>query len=242
MNLDPLILKLVLAAGVVAAGSVVQGAVGYGLALLSAPLLVLIEPRLVPGPLVFAGLVLTVVMAVRDRASIHVSGVGWALVGRVPGTVLGAFTLTVLAERTLGITLGALVLAAVAMTAFGPPIRPRRGVLLVGGVLSGFMGTTSSIGGPPIAMLYQHERGALIRGTLSTYFTFGATLSLVALAFVGRFGRFELLSACALLPGVFVGVLLSERALSWLDGGRTRVAVLAVSAISGALVLGRELF
>jgi uncharacterized membrane protein YfcA len=209
--------------------------------LLAAPLLALIEPRLVPGPLVFAGLALTVVMAVRDRASIHVGGVGWALAGRLPGTVVGAITLTLLSAGTLDVVLGALVIGAVVMTAFSPPIRPRAGVLLVAGMLSGFMGTTSSIGGPPVAMLYQHESGARIRGTLAAYFTFGATMSLVALATVDRFGQWELLAALALLPGVLIGVWLSERAARWLDAGRTRVAVLAVSAASGALLVLREL-
>jgi uncharacterized membrane protein YfcA len=238
---DPLILKLLLAAGVVAVGALVQGAVGFGLALLSAPLLALLEPRLVPGPLIFAGLALTVAMAVRERASIHVGGVGWALAGRVPGTVVGAAVLTVLAARTLGIVLGALVLAAVAMTAFGPRIRPGPLALLLAGVLSGFMGTTASIGGPPVAMVYQHESGARIRGTLSAYFTFGATMSLVALAVIGRFGTWELLAAIALLPGVLAGAVLAERATAWLDAGRTRIAVLAVSGISGVLLLLREL-
>jgi uncharacterized membrane protein YfcA len=128
------------------------------------------------------------------------------------------------------------------MTAFGPPIRPRTPVLLIAGVLSGFMGTTSSIGGPPIAMIYQHESGARIRGTLSAYFTFGASMSLVALAAIGRFGEWELLAALALLPGVLIGAVLSARAATWLDAGRTRIAVLAVSAASGALVVLRELW
>lgn len=241
LGLDPLIWKLALSAGVVAVGALVQGAVGFGLALLSAPLLVLIEPRLVPGPLIFAGLALTVGMAVRERTAIHVGGVGWALAGRVPGTVVGAAVLTALATRTLSIVLGALVLAAVAMTAFGPRIRPGRLVLLFAGVVSGFMGTTASIGGPPVAMVYQHESGARIRATLSAYFTFGATMSLVALAAIGRFGTWELATAIALLPGVLFGAALAERATPWLDAGRTRIAVLAVSGASGALLLIREL-
>jgi uncharacterized protein len=181
-------------------------------------------------------------MAVRDRAAIHLGGVGWALAGRVPGTIAGAVTLTLLASHTLGIAIGLLVLAAVGMTAVGPPLRPTTRALLAAGLISGFMGTTSSIGGPPIAMVYQHQPGSRLRGTLAAYFTVGATMSLVALAFIGRFARFELLAAIALLPGVLLGFFLSARLSRWLDRGRTRAAVLAVSAISGVALVLSELF
>jgi uncharacterized protein len=241
MVIDPFIAKLVLASAVVALGALVQGGVGYGLALMAAPLLALIDPRLVPGPLVFSGLALTVAMAVRDRDAIHFRGVGWALVGRIPGTVAGAVTLSFLAGNALGIVIGLLVLAAVAMTAVGPPVHPNRPNLLVAGLLSGFMGTTSAIGGPPVAIIYQHQPGSQIRATLSVYFTAGATMSLIALAVIGRFARFELLAAVAMLPGMMLGFILSTRLSRWLDRGRTRSAVLVVSAVSGISLVAREI-
>ena len=50
------------------------------------------------------------------------------------------------------------------------------------------MGTISSVGGPPVALLYQDERGSEVRGTLSSIFAVGALFSLVVLAVVGEFG------------------------------------------------------
>ncbi len=58
---------------------------------------------------------------------------------------------------------------------------------------------------------------------------------------VGRFGRYEFWSALALLPGVLIGFVLSARTLLILDRGYTRAAILAVSAVSGAIVILREL-
>jgi len=136
---------------------------------------------------------------------------------------------------------GALVLFAVALSASGLHVRPTTWTLLSAGALSGFMGTTSNTGGPPIALLYQNAPGARLRSTLSGYFALGTTISLLALAAVARFGRDELWSALALLPGVLIGFVLSTRTLPLLDRGYTRAAVLTVSAVSGAIVILREL-
>ena len=71
---------------IVVVGSVLQGAVGFGLGLLGAPLLVMLNPSLVPGPLLAGSLFLSILwrFANTDRSTLR--GVGWALVGRVPGT------------------------------------------------------------------------------------------------------------------------------------------------------------
>ena len=50
---------LLLATLVMAFGALVQGVLGFGGALVSVPLLLLMDPRLVPGPTTVAGTVLT---------------------------------------------------------------------------------------------------------------------------------------------------------------------------------------
>jgi uncharacterized membrane protein YfcA len=103
------------------------------------------------------------------------------------------------------------------------------------------MGTAVSIGGPPVALLYQHETGARIRGTLSAYFLIGVSLSLVGLHLIGRFGRPEILIALSLVPGILLGFVLSRRLVHVLDRGYVRRAVLLVSAASALAVLLRSL-
>lgn len=233
--------QLLAASGIVGVGSTVQGSVGFGMALFSAPLLTLIDRRLVPGPLIFAALVLTLLVAWRDRRSVDVRGVKWALVGRVPGTVAGVVALSLLPLHTLTLVFGAVVVLAVLMLAFGIPLSPRVPTLLGAGLLSGFMGTTASIGGPPVAMVYQHAKGPAVRGTLAGYFIFGASMSLTALAIAGRFGMRELGWALWLLPGVVIGFAISARLTRWLDAGRTRRAVLVVAALAGVIVVVKQL-
>jgi uncharacterized membrane protein YfcA len=238
MMTEPLIpIKLLAACAVLTIGSALQGAVGFGYALVAAPVLVLIDPSLVPGPLLFCGLVLTALMSYRERQAMDVSGLKWGILGRLPGTLVAVVVLTNVPKKELTLVLGALVLFATALSASGLHISPTMWTLLSAGALSGFMGTTASIGGPPIALLYQNAPGTRLRSTLSGYFALGTTISLLALAAVGRFGRDEFWSALVLLPGVLIGFALSARALQLFDRGYTRAAVLTVSAVSGTIVI-----
>jgi len=226
---------------VVAVGSLLQGAVGFGLSLIAAPLVTLIDPTLVPGPLLMAALVLPVLTARRDRSWIDLRGVRWALVGRVPGSILGAAMLSGLSPRYMSLAVGLVVLVGVAMTASGIHLRPRGPTLLVAGVLSGFMGTTAAIGGPPLALVYQHAEGPRLRGTLAGYFVVAAAISIAVLALAGRFGLHDLVAGVALLPGVVLGYSFSHGAARWVDRGFTRHAVLLVSALAALALVIRAL-
>ena len=142
---------------VVTLAACVQGCIGFGMALIAAPFLLLIDPALVPGPVMASGLVLVSLVAVRDRAHADFKTVRWALLGNVGGATLAAWLLTFLDAAGFSILFGVLVLFGVALSAWGAPVRVTRGSTLSAGMLGGFMGTTSSIGGPPLALVYQRS-------------------------------------------------------------------------------------
>jgi len=242
MMTDPLTpIELLAACAVVAIGSAVQGSVGLGLGLVAAPILALIDPMLVPGPILLCGLVLTLLMSYRERQAMDVSGLKWGVVGRILGMFVAVVVLTNVPKEEMTLVFGGLVLFAVALSASGLHVSPTMWTLLSAGALSGFMGTASSTGGPPVALLYQNAPGARLRSTLSGYFVLGTIISLLGLVAAGRFGRYEFWSALALLPGVLIGFILPARTLSLLDRGYTRAAVLTLSAASGAIVILRAL-
>jgi hypothetical protein len=222
---------------VVLVGSVLQGAIGFGLGLLGAPLLVILDPTLVPGPLLAAALFLSILIAIREHQTIDLRGVSWALVGRVPGTFAGAAVLAAIPRRETALLVGVMVLVAVGLVGAGARVARTGPALFGAGTLSGFMATTSSIGGPPIALLYQDSQGGRIRGTLSGFFLVGLVISLGALSFVGRFGRPEALATLYLLPAVGAGFLLSTRVAAILDRGHTRKAILWSSGLAGLAVV-----
>lgn len=229
------------ASAVVALAAFVQGAVGFGLVLVAAPLVTLIDPRLVPGPLLVCAVLLSVVMAWRERQGLDGVGVAWAFAGRVPGSVVGALLLAMMTATQLEMAVAGTVLFGVAVTASGIHVPLRRATLLAAGFLSGVMGTTTAIGGPPIAIMYQHETGPNLRGTLAGFFVMGSLLSMATLAWVGRFGALEVGDGVLLAPAALAGYGASVPATRFLDRGYTRTAVLAVSAAAAIVLLVRRL-
>ena len=65
----------------------------------------------------------------------------------------------------------------------------------------------------------------------------GTVISLAALAGAGRFGAEEIRLSGFLIPGTVLGYFLSRPAAAYLDSGRTRRAVLAVSALAAVSVI-----
>jgi len=231
-----------LAGLVVAIGAALQGSIGFGLGMFSVPLLVLIDPGFVPGPLLGASIPLTLLLTRREWHAIRVAELKWPLVGRVLGIGVAMIALEVVPERQIGLLFGTLVIVAVVLSASGLRLAVTGRSLLGAGILSGFMGTAVSIGGPPMALLYQNEAGSRIRGMLSAYFVIGVSMSLVGLHVVGMFGLPELLIALSLLPGILVGYWVSRHTAAYLDRGYVRTGVLVASAASALAVLIQQLF
>ncbi len=221
---------------VVGIGSVLQGAVGFGLGLFAVPFLVLIEPQSVPGPILLASGMLTMLMLIREHHALRRADLKWSLIGRVIGTLFALAVLVLVPPSALSAVFGALILLAVGLTASGLHLVPTSVTLAGAGVLSGFMATTVSIGGPPVALLYQHEPGPSIRATLSAFFLIGALISIVGLSLIGRFGMTEIVLTASMLPGIAIGFVASRRLANVLDRGLIRPAILVVSATTGIII------
>ena len=231
--------QVVLIVSVVTGAACLQGSIGFGMALVSAPILALIDPTLIPGPLIASGLVLVTLVAIRDHAHADFGTVRFSMIGQAAGAFAGASVLARLDPRGFGILFGGLVLLAVGISALGFHVRVTKTSALSAGLLGGFMGATSSIGGPPMALVYQHEPSARFRGTLSAYFIVSCVVSLTALAWVGRFGWHEVARAGLLVPGQVLGFLLSYPMTRVLSETSIRPFVLGLSALAATGVLAR---
>jgi uncharacterized membrane protein YfcA len=234
-------LELIGASAAMALGALVQGSVGFGASLVAAPLLVLIDPVFVPGPITVAALLVNVVMLSTRREGAAEHDIRWAMLGLVPGTAAAGVTLLLLPHDGLSIAVSVLVLAAVLVTASGLAVHRGRAALLGAGTVSGFMGTISGIGGPPVALVYQHEPAVVLRRTLPRYFLVGGAISAVTLIAVGHLDAHDVALALALVPGLAVGLAGAVPLSGHVDKRTARPFVLGLSALAAAVVLVREL-
>jgi uncharacterized membrane protein YfcA len=227
---------------IVTVASAIQGAIGFGAGLIAAPMLLLIHPGFAPGPMLASNLALTILVTRREWSHADVPGLKRTLTGRLIGTALAMGLLMVVSTRAFDLVFGSMVLVAVALSLGRPTFERTPVVLSLAGVASGLMSTLSSIGGPPVAIVYQGVSPPMFRATLGANLLVGAGFSIAALAFVGRFGPTEVMFSAVLVPCAVVGYWLSHLGLDWLDASRVRISVLVLSSFGGLAVISRAIF
>ena len=225
---------------VMAAGALLQGAVGFGSNLIAAPLLILIDEDFVPAPVVVGSIVLNAMMIVREGKAAFDPTINRALVAQIPGALLAGVVLASLPAEQLSLLFAAIVLLAVAVSAAGWHLRPTRKTLAGAGFAAGFMGTISGIGGPPVALVYQRASGPTLRATLCRFFLVGGFVSLAVLAVSGEVDADTARACVVTVPAAAAGFLLSTPLARRLDRGSIRPYVLGLSALAAVAVLARE--
>ena len=235
------LLQLLLANLAILAGSCLQGVAGYGIGTLSAPLLFLISPTLLPAPLVLNATLLTILMLLRNRGALQIQQVRFAIGGGVVGMILAGVTLAMISPKGFELTFGILILAGVGLSVAGIKPGLNNTSSTIAGAASTYMGTITAVGGPPIALIYQNEKGPLVRANMSAFFLVGSFFSLIALVFSGYLGTSQLALAAATFPGVLAGFWLSGHLVHRIPFGHLRPVILGIAAVAGAAALIRGL-
>ncbi|GLV50705.1 permease [Thermobispora bispora] len=235
------IVPLLLCGLAVFAGAVVQGGVGFGLGIVCSPIIAMLLPGTVPGAVQVVNASLPVLTLAAEWRRVDWRGVGYALIGRLPGSLLGGLVVVYVSTRTLGLLVAVMVMVAVVLTARSVAVPRTGGTLTAAGFLSGVTGTATGIGGPPIALVYQNAQGAQIRATLAMFFLLSTLQSLVILAVVGKLPPDVLGTGLALVPFVFLGFLASRPLRRRLQGRRVRIAVLSVATLAACALLVQSL-
>lgn len=230
---------LVAAAVIMAIGCTLQAAVGFGFALFSAPLLLLIDTGFVPGPILLAALPLCVWSWWREREAVDVGQLPALLAGAALGTLAGVATLKLLATAAPTRLFGVLILMAVGVSLISRQIAPSPRNLLMGGGIGGWMGALAGVHGPPVALVLQHAAPATVRSVLGAYFAVAYAMTVAALWLIGLFDAASLARAVAILPGTLIGMVAGPRLTPYLDHDRSRIAILALSALSALLLIVR---
>lgn len=225
--------EIILVNLIILVGACVQCVIGYGLGLVCAPLLFMINPDYVPVPMIANSFALCVLQVIKAHKSLRLNEVSWAVAGNMTGIVLAVVIMLFLSATDFSLIFGLLILAAVLTSFRGYRPVVNRTTSLVAGFASGVMGVFTSIGGPPIALLYQSASSQKILANLPAFFLATTTFALVALYLADHFQQqqFELFLHC--LPGVFAGFLIAPLFQKRLAEKSLRPFILTVAGVSG---------
>ena len=162
------------------------------------------------------------------------------MTGRMIGTVPAVMVMALTTGLLFDFVFGFMILLAVMISLIGGNIAINRGTLTAAGMVSGFMGTISSIGGPPIALVYQNTQSSQFRATLSIQMMLGSIFSAIGIICWGiDFGIDDVIASMILIPGAVLGFFASRLFVNKVNRARVRIAVLSLSAMASIIVLTR---
>ncbi|MFS1983282.1 sulfite exporter TauE/SafE family protein [Vibrio breoganii] len=200
--MDP---NIIIASILIFIGAFIQTTTGFGMAIVVSPVLILIAPDFIPGPMIIVGLFLSSINAIKYRDHISLVRLKSAFVGLLPGIISGGLLLYFIDVTKFSLFIGIVVLLAVIVSLLPMKIdeTPRR--LVSAGFLSGFLGMSSGVGGPPLALLWQHQAAMLVRANLAAFFVISSIISLIIQIPIGYMSMKHLYLSLPLLPASYFG-------------------------------------
>jgi uncharacterized membrane protein YfcA len=225
-----------LAVLIVTCGIALQTVVGIGYGLLAAPLLYLINPAYVPGPVLLVGFGLALMMVIRERNALRWRRVMPAIIARIPGAWCGAALLVALPQYALSLFFGFSVLTAVLLSLWRFNISATPVNLIIGGFFSGVGGTATSVGGPPIALVYQQQDRITARSEIAAFLLIGTPVSLLMLIYKGSLDWHSAQLSLKIVPGLFLGFFLARKIDGKLSTTSAKPLLLVVSAASALFI------
>jgi uncharacterized membrane protein YfcA len=216
---------------------------GFGFALVMTPLLAVVwEVKSAVVTSVVLSTVALLPLLVEVRAHVPVARAFVLVLGSFAGIPLGVLILQQLESDALQALVAATVIVAALLLYFRPSVEPgpdTRSAQLAAGFVSGVVGGSTSMGGPPIVLyLIGREREVEpFRATLLAFFLPGSLLQIAILAGVGRITGEVLLLVAAALPAVVAGLLAGAWLRRHVQPERFRAVVVAVLIVTSTGVL-----
>ena len=232
----PLVLGLGLA---VLTGGVVQSMVGFGMAVVAAPFVVLLAPDLMPVALLVPALALPLLQLAHAERDVAWRPLGWAVGARTLATPVGVAVVALVSPRAIAALVGVLILLTVALSVRTIELRPTPVNAAAAGAVSGVSGTAAAIGGPFLALVLQHERPERVCSTLAVFFLAGSVLGLVGLRAGGQLTAQQVVVGGLWVPFVLLGYAAAAPLRARIDPDRFRRIVLGFCVVASVVVIGR---
>lgn len=222
-------------------GCTLQAAIGFGMALISAPIIVMVKPEWVPYIMAVMAMSVSLNTCWDQRNDIEWRKMLSPMLTRIPGTFIGTWLLLVMSLQHLQIAVAIMVLISVVITMKIKPFPATPTNLGIAGFVSGITGTTTSIGGPPIALVMQHSSGPTARANLSAFFVYSCVISIAGYQYAGLMTKETWLVGLSLVPMAFLGFWAGKRIQKYVDN-RFRPILLMMCTLSALIALTNAIY
>jgi uncharacterized membrane protein YfcA len=234
--------------GVIFFAGVLQTITGFGFALVAAPLLTFaLSPKEAVIAVLFVGIMMKGFMVYKTWRDGEFARIVPVFAASIVGALPGAYVLRTVSDSTLKVFIGlTLIFVTMAMYANCTVTIRRHGLAKSAvGFLSGFLGATTSLNGPPLVlyMMNEGEDKTTMRANLARYFFLGNAATLVIAYFMGTVTADRLGNIAAVaLPAILLSWWLGEKIFARVDAALFRRIALGVISLSGLVTCGLGLW
>lgn len=226
--------------------SFIQAITGFGFAVVGTPLLLFfMEPKEVVMLMVFGAFMQNMMVTYKTRGMSDPKFIWPMFIASLFGIIPGVYILKVVDGSILKLFIGIAILLAAALIAknYTVKIKHQKLATVLVGILSGFMGGSTSLSGPPVALflMNQQQDREYFRANLVRYFCLGNIATLITMYFMGTMDMAVFTKAIYIIPGILLGVSLGEKAFQKIGPQIFRWVSLAIVFFCGAMSVGGEL-
>lgn len=227
--------------------SFIQSITGFGFAVVGTPLLLFfMNPKEVVMLMVFGAFMQNLMVICKTRGKSDPKFILPLFTASLLGIIPGVYILNVVDGSLLKFLIGIAVLLASAVMAgnFTVKITHEKLATVLVGILSGFLGGSTSLSGPPVALFLMNQRQdkEAFRANLVRYFCLGNVATLIVMYYMGTMDITALKPGIYMVPAILLGVWLGEKAFKKVSPQMFRWVSLAVVFFCGAMSVGSELF
>ena len=225
--------------------SLVQSITGFGFAVVGTPLLLFfMEPRQVVSLMVFGALILNLMVIYKTRGKSEPKVIWPMFISSLVGIIPGVYILKVVDGSTLKLCIGIIILLVSFIMAANYVVTIKREKLatVLVGMVSGFMGGSTSLSGPPVALflMNQQQDKDTFRANLVRYFCLGNIATLIVMYSMDTIEISVLKQGIYAVPAVLFGVWLGEKTFAKVSQKYFRWLSLAVIFFCGVISVASE--
>lgn len=233
---------------IILAASFLQGLTGFGFALMTTPLLLLVMAN--PKDVVILNVALCPLQALlitwQSRRYLEGSKVWLLFLPSLPGILLGTYIIKIISPSALKLSVAALciVFAIPLLLGYSRQIKREGLGLGIAGFISGVLSPSTSLGGPPIVLFLANQGWAkeLLRATMSAVIFLRMTVSMAVLWLAGLVATPVLFLALGLMPVTIIGTYLGSGLMPRIKSEVFRSVAVVIIIASALAAIVVELF
>lgn len=220
--------------------SFVQSITGFGFAVVGTPLLLFfMEPMQVVSLMTVGALLLNLMVIYKTRGRADAKVIWPLFAASLFGIVPGVYILKVIDSSILKLCIGILILAVSFFMASNYTVTIKREKLatVLVGIVSGFMGGSTSLSGPPVALflMNQQQDKEAFRANLVRFFCFGNIATLSVMYYMDTVDSAIATQVMYAIPGILIGVWLGEKAFAKVSPKFFRYLTLSIIIFCGVM-------